>query len=358
MTANVTTPAVARSVRTLSQPLWDPLIALTIAVFLGALLVLFLGENPIEVYSILIQGSLGGWPNISVTLQMTTPLLFTGLAVAMSFRAGLWNIGAEGQMLIGALAGGIVGYALPIPAALHLPACLLAAFVGGLAWSIIPAILRVNFHVNEIVVYLMMNPIALLVASYVSTHLLKAPGPTNKLPDIIGSASLPGYSAYSQLNAGILIGLACCVAVAFLNRTTVLGYEWKMMGRNPRFAHYGGVDVRRNALAIMLGSGGIAGLAGAEQVLGQYGAFYDGFSPGYGFTGIAVAMLAKSNPLGVILAAFLFGALNSGGSVLQMATGLNQHFVQVLQFLIVLILAAQFSWKWLRKREAQQSDAS
>ena len=147
----------------------------------------------------------------------------------------------------------------------------------------------------------MMNPIALLLTGYVAARVLKAPGPTNKLPDILDSAVLPNFSLFSQLNAGIFIALACCAIVGVINHATVRGFEWKVIGLNPRFAHYGGVDVRGNALAAFLLSGGIAGLAGAEQVLGVYKGFYDNFSPGYGFDGIAVAMLAKNNPIGVIL---------------------------------------------------------
>ena len=146
------------------------------------------------------------------------------------------------------------------------------------------------------------------------------------------------------------IALACCVIVAVFNYATVRGFEWKIIGLNPRFAHYGGIDVRSNALAVFLASGGVAGLAGSEQVLGVYKAFYDNFSPGYGFDGIAVAMLAKNSPIGVILAAFLLGALNAGSGVLQMETGVSKYLVQVLQFIIVLVLAAEFSFSWLSNR--------
>lgn len=340
-----------RSMVDFLRPIATSAAALLIAVVLGGLLVIALGENPVDVYWMLISGSLIGMPNILVTLQMTTPLIFTGLAVAISFRAGLANIGAEGQMLVGALCAGIVGYAVPMPPLLHVPACLLAAFAGGLAWASIPALLRVYLNLNELVVCLMMNPIALLLTGYLATHVFKAPGPTNKLPDVLPSAELSTFSLYSQVNTGIFLALACCAFFAIINARTVAGFEWKILGRSPKFAFYGGVNVPRRALQAFLISGGIAGLAGAEQVLGQYGAFYDNFSPGYGFDGIAVAMLAQFHPLGVILSATLFGALNGGSAVLQMMTGLTKHLVQVLQFIVVLVLAAKFSWDWLRFRD-------
>jgi len=348
----ITAPKPRFSLRTLLRPVASPAIAVAISVIVGAVLVAALGHDPVEVYWTLIQGSLVGWPNLSTTLQYTTPLIFTDLAVAVSFRAGLWNIGAEGQMLMGALAAGIVGYAVPLPAPLHVATCLVAAMLGGIGWAAIPALLRVYLGVNELVVCLMMNPIALLLTGYVATHLLKAPGPTNKLPDILDTAVLTNFSVFSQLNAGIFIALACCVIVAVVNAATVRGFEWKIMGLNPRFAYYGGIRVRGNAVAVFLVSGAIAGLAGAEQVEGVYKAFYDNFSPGYGFDGIAVAMLANSNPIGVIVAAFLFGAMNAGSAVLQMMTNVSKYLVQVLQFIIVLILAAQFSFSWWRRQRA------
>ncbi|WP_412066301.1 ABC transporter permease [Rhizobium sp. SYY.PMSO] len=338
------------SIRTLLEklikPLLAPLVAMAIATVVGAILIVLLGRNPLEVYETLLEGGLSGWPNLSVTLQMMTPLLFTGLSVSIAFRAGLWNIGAEGQMLIGAMFAGVAGYALTgLPTIIHLPLCILLGFLGGLIWASIPALLRVYLGVNELVVCLMLNPIALLLTGYLSTRVLKAPGPTNKLPDIAESAYLPSFSIYSQLNAGIVLGIAVCIVFLIFNATTVRGFIWKLIGLNPRFAHYGGINVKANALWVMLVSGGVAGLAGVEQVLGQYHSFYDNFSPGFGFDGIAVAMLANSNPLGVIAASFLFGTLNGGSAVLQMTTGLSKYFVQVLQFIVVLVLAGKFVWR-------------
>jgi simple sugar transport system permease protein len=328
-------------------PVIRPAIALVIAAIVGGLLVLAMGSDPFEVYGVLISGSLVGMPNLMVTLQMTTPLLFTGLAVSIAFRAGLWNIGVEGQLLVGAFFAGMVGWLVPLPTVFHVPLTLVAAMIGGALWAAIPAFLRIKLNVNELVVCLMLNPIALLLTGFFAIHLFKAPGPTNKLPDVLDTAILPQFSLYSQANWGVFIALACCAIFTVVNVATVRGFEWKIMGLNPTFAYYGGVDVPRRALAAMLISGAIAGLGGAEEVMGVYGAFFDNFSPGYGFDGIAVAMLANFNPIGVVAAAALFGALDSGSVVLQMTTGLSKYLVEVLQFLTVLILAARFSWGWL-----------
>ena len=350
MTERADAPGLTRLPRRLLRSLAGPLIAVLISFVLGGLLMAALWHNPFEVYAVLLEGGLGGWPNLAVTLQMMTPLVFTGLAVAVAFRAGIWNIGVEGQMLMGALAAGIAGYALDLPGPLEVPVCVLVAILGGAAWAAIPAFLRVYVGVNELVVCLMLNPIALLLTGYVSARVLKAPGPTNKLPDILDAAHLTNFTLYSQLNTGLFLALAACLLVKLFNFGTVRGFEWKLIGLNARFANYGGIRVHRNVIGIMLVSGAIAGLAGAEQVLGVYGAFYDNFSPGYGFDGIAVAMLANSDPIGVILSSFLFGALNSGSSVLQMDLGVSKYLVQVLQFIVVLILAARFNFglKWRR----------
>jgi len=340
-----------------ARALYAPVFAIIVSFLIGAVLIVILGRNPVEVYGYLLEGGLSGWPNFAVTLQMMTPLLFTGLAVAIAFRSGLWNIGAEGQMLMGALLAGIVGYIfVDLPMIIHLPLSILAGFVGGALWAAIPALLRVYLGVNELVVCLMLNPVALLFTGYVANKALKAPGPTNKLPDIAASATFPSLTLYSQLNAGIFLAVAVCLFFALFNRMSVLGFKWNLIGLNARFAYYGGINVKRQALYVMALSGGVAGLAGAEQVLGQYRAFYDSFSPGYGFDGIAVAMLAANSPIGVIAAAFLFGSLNGGSAVLQMMTGLSKYFVQLLQFIIVLVLAAQFSWHWLNKKKRSQAN--
>jgi len=329
-------------------PAIQPTIALVISAIVGGLLVLAMGQDPLQIYGVLISGSLVGVPNLMVTLQMTTPLLFTGLAVSIAFRAGLWNIGVEGQLLVGAFFAGLVGWLAPLPTFLHVPLTLIAAMAGGALWAAIPAFLRIKLNVNELVVCLMLNPIALLLTGFFAIHVFKAPGPTNKLPDVLETAILPQFSLFSQANWGVFIALGCCAIFTIVNNATIRGFEWKIMGLNPTFAYYGGIDVPRRALWAMLISGAVAGLGGAEEVMGVYGAFFDNFSPGYGFDGIAVAMLANFNPIGVVAAAGLFGALDSGGAVLQMTTGSSKYLVEVLQFLTVLILAARFSWEWLR----------
>jgi general nucleoside transport system permease protein len=327
---------------------------IALALIIGGIIIWLMGENPFMAYGILLQGAFKGTGNIIATLQNTTPLLFTGLAVAFAFRSNVANIGVEGQMLFGALAAGIVGYYVHLPWFLHIPLAAGAAALAGALWAFIPAIIKAKLNVNELVVCLMLNPIALLITGYFSSYPLKAPGPTNKTFEVMKTARLPQFSAGAQLNIGLIAALVLLVLFWLIENRTKKGYEWKLIGKNPVFSRYGGINVERNIIQVFVISGMIGGLAGAEQVLGVYGAFYNGFSPGYGNDGIAVAMLAKFNPLGVALSATLLGALNSGSIVMQMMTSVTRDIVKVLQSVIILLLAARFTFDKLKERKKER----
>jgi len=327
-----------------------PVVASAFAVIVGGIIMLVLGDNPLTAYGILFAGAFQGRASIFTTLQFTTPLIFTGLAVAFSFRAGIWNIGAEGQMLFGAFFAAEAGYMLRLPAPIHLPVAFLCGMVGAVLWALIPGLLRALLGINELVVCLMLNPMALLLTSYLSDYPFKAPGPTNKTYDIQPTAQLAQLTPYSQLNAGIFLAVAMAVLLLAFWGLTARGYEFKMIGLNVLFARYGGLNVARGLILAMVISGAIAGMAGSEEALGVYHAYYDGFSPGYGNDGIAIAMLAKNNPLGVVVAALLLGALNSGGQQLQMQSNITKDLVTLLQAVIIFFLAAEFSYTRLRLR--------
>lgn len=335
--------AWAGHLRHLAMGILKPSAAVGLALLIGAGVIWAMGEDPIFAYQTLFNGAFKGAGNFVATLQYTTPLLFTGLAVSFAFRAGVANIGVEGQMLFGALAAGIVGYTISAPPFLHVALAMIAAAVAGAVWAFIPAILRARLGVNELVVCLMLNPIALLLTGYFSSYPLKAPGPTNKTYDILASAQLQQFTNSAQLNTGFILALVLLAVFWVIENRTGKGYEWKLVGQNPLFARYGGIGVQKSIIGAFLVSGMVAGLAGAEQVLGVYRAFYNGFSPGYGFDGIAVAMLAKNSPIGVAFAALLLGALNSGGIVMQMMTSVTRDLVKMLEAVIILLLAADFA---------------
>ena len=333
-----------------------PTIATLVAVIVGGVIILALGNNPLSAYGILLAGAFGNQASVYTTLQFTTPLIFTGLAVAFAFRGGVFNIGVEGQMLFGAFFAAEAGYLLKLPAVIHLPVAFLCGVVGAVLWALIPGLLRAFLGINELVVCLMLNPAALLITSYLSSYPFKAPGPTNKTYDIQPSAHLAQFTTFSQLNVGIFIALALAVLIFAYQVLTAQGYELKMVGLNPLFARYGGLNVARSLILVMVISGAIAGLAGSEESLGVYRAYYDGFSPGYGNDGIAIAMLAKNNPIGAVFAALLLGALNSGGQNLQMQTNISKDLVTLLQAVIIFFLAAEFTISFARRRRAATSE--
>jgi general nucleoside transport system permease protein len=336
--------AAVRMLRTIGLEIARPAAAVALALLIGAVIIKIMGDDPLLAYQTLISGAFNGTGNLVATLQNTTPLLFTGLAVGFAFRSNVANIGVEGQMLFGALAAGIVGYYVRgLPGFIHLPLAMLAAMLAGAAWAFIPAILKSLLKINELVVCLMLNPMALLLTGFISSYPLKAPGPTNKTYDILPTAQLHQFSDMAQFNTGFILAVALLIIFWLIENRTKKGYEWKLIGQNPVFARYGGISVQTSIVQVFLVSGMIAGLAGAEQALGVYRAFYNGFSPGYGFDGIAVAMLAKFNPLATAYSALLLGALNSGGIVMQMMTSVTRDLIKVLEAIIILLLAADFA---------------
>ncbi len=330
--------------RTIGLEIARPAAAVALALVIGAVVIRVMGDDPFLAYSTLFSGAFSGTANIVATLQNTTPLLFTGLAVGFAFRSNVANIGVEGQMLFGALAAAIVGYYVRgLPGFIHLPLAVAAAMLAGAIWAFIPAILKSKLRINELVVCLMLNPIALLLTGWISSYPLKAPGPTNKTYDILPTAQFHQFSDLAQFNTGFILAVVLLVLFWLIENRTKKGYEWKLIGQNPVFARYGGINVQSSIVQVFLVSGMIAGLAGAEQALGVYRAFYNGFSPGYGFDGIAVAMLAKFNPLATAYSALLLGALNSGGIVMQMMTSVTRDLIKVLEAVIILLLAADFA---------------
>lgn len=334
-----------------------PVIAVVVALVLGAMVIYAVGENPVYAYQQLLWGAFGGWGNLSATLQYTTPLLFTGLAVGFAFRSDVSNIGVEGQMLFGAMAAALVGHYVRLPMPLHLPLAILAAMLAGGLWALVPALGKVKLGLNELVLCLMLNPVASKITSYLAGYPFKAPGPTNKTYDIMPSAALAQFTPLSQLNIGFVLAVATIIAFWYIENRTVKGYEWRLVGLNSLFARQVGINVNGAIYEVFFVSGILAGLAGAEQALGVYRSFYDGFSPGFGFDGIAVAMLAKNSPIGIAVAAVLLGALNSGGIAMQMMTSVTRDIVKVLEAIVILLLAAEFAVSWHRLRHMRVSQS-
>ncbi|MEA2692459.1 MAG: ral nucleoside transport system permease protein [Acidobacteriota bacterium] len=328
-----------------------PLLAVLAAFVVGGILVALIGDDPIETYQLLL-GSAVSWPDgIGYTLFYATPLIFTGLAVAVALRAGLLNIGAEGQLYAAAFVTAWAGITFPhLSPWLLIPLACLGAVGGGAAWGAVPGVLKARFGAHEVITTIMMNFIAVALAGYYTQYHYKKPGdPILQTVEIGTNARvarlgryLPGLPERIPLNVGFLLALAACLGVYLFLWKTKWGYALRATGANPRAAQYGGISTGKQVVTAMAVSGGLAGMVAINEVLGYRYRYYDGFSAGYGFTGIAVALLGRNHPAGVLAAALFFGALLRGGLFVDIFTEhVSKDLVQVLQAVIILFVAAE-----------------
>lgn len=280
---------------------------------------------------------------LSETIVSTTPLIFTGLSVALAFRVGLFNIGAEGQLYVGALCSVIVGFSFAgLPAFIHLPLAVLAGFLGGALWGFIPGILKARTGAHEVIVTIMLNFVAYNLISWaLKTPFVQREGRPDPISKIVEpSAWLPPLVSGLRANWGIVIAIAAAAAVSWLLFRSTKGFEFRAVGLNPRAARYAGMSISWSIVLSMAIAGGLAGLAGAGVILGGSKTLAPGFSPGYGFDGIVVALVGATRPAGVVAAAFLFGALRAGATPMQASTGTPIDIVVIIQALVIMFIAA------------------
>jgi ABC-type uncharacterized transport system permease subunit len=326
-----------------------PLIAVLAAFIIAGIVVLLIGDSPIQTYRLLI-GSAFSWPDgIGYTLFNATPLIFTGLAVAVAFRCGLLNIGAEGQLYIAAFATAWVGIKFAgLSAWLLLPMCCLTAVLAGAIWGGIPGLLKARFGSHEVINTIMLNFIAVALAGYFTQYHYKAPGDPIMETVPIGSGAhmarlgkfIPGLPERIPVNLAFISAILACIFVYVLLWKTKWGYEIRATGANPSAAEYGGISIRKQIILAMAISGGLAGMVGINEVLGYRYRYYDGFSANYGFVGIAVALLGRNHPVGVFLAAILFAILLRGGIFVDAYTiHVSKDIVDMLQGIVIILVA-------------------
>jgi ABC-type uncharacterized transport system permease subunit len=317
-------------------------VAIVAAFLVGAIVLLATGHSPIDAYTTLLRGAFGDSYDIGQTLTQATPIIFTSLAFLFAFKCGLFNIGAEGQLLIGGFTAALVGISFTgLPVYIHLPLALLAGAAGGALWGFIPAILKARLDAHEVITTMMLSYVALYVTSYMVNYPFKEPNSwVAQTVFIAPSAELPRILEPTQLSGSIIVGLVVVGLTAYVLQRTTLGYEVRAIGLNPAAAESGGINVKRGIVIALVISGAIAGLGGAGEILGVHRRFIDGFSPGYGWDGLAVALIGGLNPFGVVLAAILFGALRSGGMEMNRVTGVPSDVIFILQALVVLFVAA------------------
>ena len=316
-----------------------PLLAVLGALLVGALFIAAVGKNPLDVYARMAQGVFGNPYGIGQVLFRATPLIFTGLAVALAFRAGLFNIGAEGQCVIGAFAMGIVGaWGQGLPGLVLVPLVALAGAAAGALWALPPAILKAKVGAHEVINTIMMNFIALALVQYLGHRAFVHA--TVHTPEIAPGARIARLEVFlpffqgSPVNLSLLLAVACAVLVGWLLWRTTLGYELRAVGLQPPAAESAGIPVGRTRVIALCLSGALAGLVGTNFVQGYKGYFESGFSAGVGFLGIAVALLGRNHPAGVVVAALFFAALSYGGLVIN--TEVPKELVEILQAIVIL----------------------
>jgi ABC-type uncharacterized transport system permease subunit len=331
-----------------------PVLALALAAVVCALLVMLTGASPFQVFGLMLKGALGTQFAFLETLTRATPLIFTGLAAAVAFRAKLWNIGAEAQLYMGAVMTVVLGTGLlPLPWPILWPVLMVSAMIGGALVLSVPTFLKTRFGVDEVVTTLLLNFIVLLFVSMLLEGMLKDPmglgWPQSK--KVIADAQLPKLVQGKRLHLGFVIALLAALAIWIIDRKSALGYEMRAVGHNAKAAHFAGIPVNRVLAKTALLSGGLAGLAGWSEVTGLKGNLTLDLSPGFGYSGIVVAMLALLHPIGVVAAAIFVAAVFVGADAMSRTAGVPSYIAHVmvavsLLSMVTAIMLTRYRLRW------------
>lgn len=319
-------------------------LSICIGLVLGTVFVLLGGYNVLEVYSYLIRGSLGSVSALSSTIRWTTAFLLCGIASGIAFKGGMFNMGTEGQLYMGAISATLVGiYCKGLPAIAHIPLCMLAGMVAGAIWASIPALLRVYWNTSEIVVTLMMNYIAINFTSFlVKEYFLTTGvfGDSLTTDELAATARFPVFGG-SPISFGFILGTLLIIAYILFFTKSKRGFEIKVSGVNPDFAKFSGISVNKVRISVMLMSGMVAGLAGAAEIMGVQGRFLSGFSPDFGTSGMLVALLGNSSGIGIYISAIFMGILKAGSLTLERSAGVSRALAVVIQALIICFVSVK-----------------
>ena len=327
--------------------------SILLALILGGIIMIFNGKNPIQGYGALITGAFGSKYALATTFTKTVPLILTGLATAIAFMTGIFNIGGEGQLYLGAFAATYIGFTFKgLPVALGVVLATICAAIAGAALSYIPAILKVKFKIDEVIVCVMLNSIAMLFTGYLVNYPFKATdgsmGGSNLIADQYRFSKLMDVS---KLNTSIIYAAMIAILIYYLIKKTSYGYDFKMIGENNIFTKYMGLATEKYMIVAMLISGALCGIAGAFEVYGLHYRFLPNLSKGYAFDGMLIALIVKNNPLGIIIMSIFFAALKTGSVVMELETGISSELVAVIQALIILFMAGETGFKEFFKRK-------
>ena len=357
-------------------------VSILLGFLFGAIILLINGTNPLEAYKVVILGAVGKPQYISWTIIKAVPIILTGISVAFAFRTGLFNIGAEGQYIIGSIGAVLAGYLVKLPPIIHPIFCLIVGFVFGAVWGGLVGILKARFNVNEVISSIMLNWIAFYFSNYILSFPFLRKPQSDLSYSILDSAKItvlgkwkaseaaikflsknPGLKQFLRppLNWGILIAIIVAIIIWYILNRTTLGYQLKAVGFNPDAAEYGGINVKRNMATSMIISGAISGLAGAVTVLGvSFNISLMAAQQGYGFDGMAVSLIASNNPLACIPAGLLFAGLQYGGGKLTSALDTPSEVISILIGVIVLFISMpkllEMIGKFFKKNKNEKLD--
>lgn len=338
-----------------------PLLAVLGAILIGGVIIAIMGFNPFQAYWEMFKGAFFGknMTNLASTLNRAMPIVGMGLTAAVAFRAGFFNLGGEGQMVLGGVTAALVALNLPMLGRLGLPAALLSAAVVGGLFAVLAAFFQFRFNVPLLISTLLLNYPARYFASYLVTHPFRdIPSGMNQSYMIPAGARFPLLVTGTQLHAGIFLTLALVIAAVWVIQRTVPGFEMRIAGQNPRFAVYSGINLRGLGYRVMFISGAIGGLVGAIEVLGVHYRFIDDSltSPLYAWTGVMTALLSGSNPLGVLLAGSFFSAIQTGGFGMERGSEVPRELARVVQALIIMLVAARSSFRFGGAAEGERKE--
>ncbi|PAB58687.1 ABC transporter permease [Anaeromicrobium sediminis] len=322
------------------------------ALLIGAIIMVFNGQNPIVGYGALVAGAFGSKYKIATTFAKTVPLILTGLATAISFMSGIFNIGGEGQLYLGAFAAAYVGFtfgSLPVFVAIIL-AIMASALVGGL-YAYFPGVLKVKYNIDEVITTIMLNSVAILFTNYLVNYPFAASQGKMGGTDMISEAfKFTKLVRLSKLNTSIFYTALIAIFMYYLIKKTSFGYNFKMVGENSIFAKYAGVNNKKYMIRAMIISGALCGIAGAFEVYGVHYRFLQNISKGYAFDGMLIALIVRNNPVGIVLMSIFFAMLKTGSNSMEIATGIPSELILVIQSIIILFIAGENGFKNIIKK--------
>lgn len=330
-----------RQFLTKNENVFISIIAVLLSFMVVGILLLSSGRNPVEAFSYFLRGAFGNIPNTADTLTRITPLLIAAIGFMIGAKCGVFNVGIEGQLLLGSMAAAIVGYAISLPKVIHLPLVLVSGALAGGLYALLPAWLKVYRKVNEILSTIMLNYPAFFFTRYLTNKVLPIEGVLPATPFIEESARLTRLIPGTRLHTGIFLALGLVVVSYVLMQRTALGYEMRAVGKNPKAARFHGINVENRMMLSFFLSGAFAGLAGAVEITGVHYRYLDQFSPGYGFDAITVALVGLLNPFGVLISSTLFGALKTGILDMAVYTAIPRQLVTFINGIVVLFIAGK-----------------